>query len=99
MSGCYCDFDQYMAHVQQMAHIRPRVVTTTTSAFASQWYQGIYSRVKKLLSSVCSQDVITCFTSASIPITCQPGASQGSVRDKTLSARLGLIHNLSDVQP
>jgi len=24
MSECYCDFDQYVAHVQQMVHIRPQ---------------------------------------------------------------------------
>ena len=23
MSECYCDFDQYMAHVKQTVHIRP----------------------------------------------------------------------------
>ena len=77
MSECYCDFDQYMAHVKQMIHIRLKVVTTTISAFAPQWYQGLYSRVKTLLSSVCCQEVITCFTSAPIAITCQPGGSQG----------------------
>jgi len=24
MSECYCDFDQYMAHVKEMVHIRPQ---------------------------------------------------------------------------
>jgi hypothetical protein len=23
MSECYCDFDQYMAHMKQIVHIRP----------------------------------------------------------------------------
>jgi len=75
MSECYCDFDQYMAHVQQMEHITS-TVTTTILAFVPQWYQGLYSSVKTLLLSVCSQEVITCFTSVSTAITCQPAASQ-----------------------
>jgi len=46
-------------------------------AFAPQWYQGLYSGVKAVLSTVCSQEVIPCFTSAPTVITCHPGASQG----------------------
>jgi len=38
------------------------------------------TRVKTLLSSVCSQEVITCFTTASTAITCQPGASQSKFK-------------------
>jgi len=72
------------------------IVTNTISAFAPQWYQGLYSRVKTLLLSVYRQD-------ASHQHLLQSLASQvllkDSVRDKTLSTRLGLIHNLSDAQP
>jgi len=65
------------------------VVTTTISAFAPHWYQGLYSRVKTLLSSVCSQEVITCFISASVAITCQPGASQGCSERENNECKIG----------
>ena len=73
----HCDFDQNMAHVKQMVHIRPQHSHHYLLGIGPTMYQGLYSRVKTLLSSVCSQEVITCFTSATIAITCQPGASQG----------------------
>jgi len=78
MSECYCDFDQYTAHVKQMVHIRPQRSHHYHLGICSTMvlYQGLYSRVNTLLSSFCSQEVITCFTSASIGIICQPGASQ-----------------------
>jgi len=58
-------------------HMWSRWYTSDILAFAPQWYQGLYSRVRTLLSTVCSQEVIPCFTSASTVITCHPGASQG----------------------
>jgi len=99
MSECYCDSDQYMAHVQQMVQIRPERSHHYHLSICPTMVRRLTFQGKTLLSSVCIQEVITCFTSTSIAITCLPGASQGSVSDTTLNTRLGLMHNLSDVQP
>jgi len=62
-------------------------------------HSGIKAYIPRLSSIICSQEVITCFTSASIAVTWQPSASQGFSERQKQSAILGLIHNLSDVQP
>ena len=66
-----------LINLKQMVRIRPQRSHHYILAFAPQWHQGSYSRVKTLLLSVFNQEVITCFTSSSIAITCQPGASGG----------------------
>jgi hypothetical protein len=76
-------------HMKQTVHIRAQCSLHTISASPSQWHQGLCSRVKKMLSSVCSQEVTTCITSASTPITCQPGASQGFSERSTTEHKIG----------
>ena len=85
MSECYCDFDQYMTHVKQMVYTRPQ--------HSHHYHLGICpTMVPRLIfqgKECCQVSVIT--------IYCNQVLLKDSVRDKTLSARMGLIHNISDV--
>jgi len=81
MSEFYYDFDHYMAHVQQMVHIRPQ--RSHHLGICPTMVLRLVCHGKDTVIE-CSQEVITCFTSASTAITCQPGSSLGfSERDNT----------------